>query len=51
MPNRTSTSYARWTLIEAENKRYGRVKVLETVIAALEARLAGDCRPWLPARS
>ena len=42
MLDRTSTSYARWTLIEAEDKRYGRVKVLETLIAALEARIAGS---------
>jgi AMP-polyphosphate phosphotransferase len=41
MLDRTSTSYARWTLIEAEDKRYGRVKVLETLIAALEARVSG----------
>jgi AMP-polyphosphate phosphotransferase len=44
MLDRTSTSYARWTPIEAEDKRHGRVKVLETLIAALEARLAPAAR-------
>jgi AMP-polyphosphate phosphotransferase len=32
----TSTGYAPWTLVEAESKRYARVKVIETVIAAAE---------------
>lgn len=41
MLDRTSTRFARWTLIEAEDKRYGRVKVLETLIAALEEKIAG----------
>jgi len=40
MLDRTDTRFARWTLIEAENKRFGRVKVLETLIAALEAKIA-----------
>ncbi len=35
----TSTDFAPWTLVEAESKRYARVKVIETVIAAVEARL------------
>ena len=29
--------HARWHLIEAESKRYARVKVIETVIAEIEA--------------
>ena len=33
----TSTDFAPWTLVEAESKRYARVKVIETVIAAAEA--------------
>lgn len=33
---KTSTDVAPWTLIEAENKRWARVKVLDTVIAAIE---------------
>jgi polyphosphate kinase 2 (PPK2 family) len=39
MVERTSTKYAPWHLVEGENKRYARVKVVETVIAAIEARL------------
>jgi AMP-polyphosphate phosphotransferase len=36
MVRETSTEFAPWTLIEAESKRYARVKVIETVIAAAE---------------
>jgi polyphosphate kinase 2 (PPK2 family) len=36
MVAKTSTDVAPWTLVEAENKRWARVKVLETVIAAIE---------------
>ena len=36
MVRETSTGFAPWTLVEAENKRYARVKVIETVIAAAE---------------
>jgi polyphosphate kinase 2 (PPK2 family) len=32
----TSTELAPWTLVEADSKRYARVKVIETVIAAAE---------------
>ncbi len=35
----TSTEFAPWTLVEAESKRYARVKVVETVNAAIEAKL------------
>lgn len=38
---RTSTTHAPWTIVEANCKRYARVKILETVIAAVEAKL-GD---------
>jgi polyphosphate kinase 2 (PPK2 family) len=37
MITRTSSEVAPWTVVEAENKRWARVKVLDTVIAALEA--------------
>jgi AMP-polyphosphate phosphotransferase len=37
MVERTSTPHAPWHIIEAESKRYARVKVIETVIAAIEA--------------
>jgi AMP-polyphosphate phosphotransferase len=43
MLDRTNTSYARWTLVSAEDKRHGRIKVLDTLIAALEARISGIC--------
>jgi AMP-polyphosphate phosphotransferase len=33
----TSTGFAPWTLVEADSKRYARVKVVETVNAAIEA--------------
>jgi polyphosphate kinase 2 (PPK2 family) len=36
---RTSTPAAPWTIVEAEDKRYGRVKVLHTVAQRLEAEL------------
>ncbi len=36
---RTSTPYAPWTIIESEDKRYGRLKVLRTVVQRLEADL------------
>jgi AMP-polyphosphate phosphotransferase len=39
MVDRTSTDYAPWTLVEAEDKRYGRLKVLRTICKRLEARL------------
>lgn len=36
---RTSTSYAPWIIVEGNNKYYARVKVLETVVKAMEERL------------
>ena len=36
---RTSTSYAPWVIVEGNCKYYARVKVLETVVEALEERL------------
>jgi polyphosphate kinase 2 (PPK2 family) len=39
MFDRTSTSTAPWTLIEANNKEYARVKVVETVVARLKGVL------------
>jgi polyphosphate kinase 2 (PPK2 family) len=35
----TSTPYAPWTAVEAEDKHYARVKVLNTVVDAVENRL------------
>ena len=39
MVKRTGTKRAPWHLVEGESKRYARVKVVETVVAAIEARL------------
>ena len=41
MVERTSTSAAPWTLVEGNDKRYARVKVLETVCKQLEKGLSG----------
>ena len=39
MIERTDTSFAPWTVVEAEDKRFGRVKVVETVCARLESAM------------
>ena len=36
---RTSTSYAPWTIVEANSKYHARIKTLNTVISAMEKRL------------
>jgi len=41
MVDRTSTSLAPWTLVEANNKYHARIKVLKTLVQALEAALDG----------
>ena len=40
MVERTSTEIAPWTLVESNDKKYARIKVLQTVVEAVEARLA-----------
>ncbi|HWT26208.1 MAG TPA: UDP-galactose-lipid carrier transferase [Solirubrobacteraceae bacterium] len=40
MVERTDTEWAPWHLVEANSKRYARVKVVETVVARVEAALA-----------
>jgi polyphosphate:AMP phosphotransferase len=42
MVDRTSTEIAPWTLVEANDKRWARVKVLRTLNDALEAAFAHD---------
>ncbi len=42
MLKKTNTAYAPWTVVEADNKHYARVKVLETVIAAIEKQLEAE---------
>jgi hypothetical protein len=39
--HRTPTELAPWTLVEAENKRFARVKVLRTIADRLDAALDG----------
>ncbi|MBP7628164.1 MAG: polyphosphate:AMP phosphotransferase, partial [Zoogloea sp.] len=39
MIDRTSTSNALWTLVEADNKYFARVKILRTLVDKLEAVL------------
>ena len=39
MVDRTSTALAPWTLVEANNKYYARIKVLKTLVNAIEAGL------------
>jgi polyphosphate kinase 2 (PPK2 family) len=36
---RTSTPTAPWTIVESQDKRFGRIKVLQTVVGRLEAEL------------
>lgn len=39
---RTSTATARWTLVEGNDKKYARIKVMRTLCQALKDRLDGD---------
>ncbi|GAB4111099.1 MAG: hypothetical protein Fur005_26190 [Roseiflexaceae bacterium] len=39
MLRRTSTPAAPWTIVESEDKRYGRIKVLSTLVQRLEGEL------------
>ncbi|MGH9961044.1 MAG: phosphate--AMP phosphotransferase, partial [Pyrinomonadaceae bacterium] len=39
MIERTSTSYAPWTIVEAEVKLWARIKTLDTLVTTLEGRL------------
>jgi polyphosphate kinase 2 (PPK2 family) len=41
MVERTSTGNATWTLVEANDKNYARVKILSTLCKRLEAALDG----------
>jgi polyphosphate kinase 2 (PPK2 family) len=45
MLDRTNHQAAPWTLVEAENKRYARVKVVESVIDAIERGMAARGLP------
>ena len=39
MVDRTSTEIAPWTLVEAEDKRYARIKILKTIARRMESAL------------
>ena len=39
MFDRTSSEHAAWTLVEANNKYFARIKVLKTLVEAIEAAL------------
>jgi polyphosphate kinase 2 (PPK2 family) len=41
MVDRTSTELAPWTLVEADDKRFARIKILRTIVDRLDAAL-GD---------
>jgi polyphosphate:AMP phosphotransferase len=41
MVDRTSTGVAPWTLVEADNKYFARIRVLRTLVESIEAALAG----------
>jgi hypothetical protein len=45
MVDRTSTGIAPWTLIEANDKGYARVKILRTICERLESELTGKPVP------
>ena len=45
MVDRTSTGTAPWTLVEANDKGYARVKILRTICERLEAELTGKPVP------
>ena len=47
MFDRTSTSVAPWTLVEANDKLHARVKVIETVVARLR-RTLGELTRYFP---
>ena len=45
MLDRTDHAAAPWVLVEAEDKRWARVKVVESVVGAIEAGLAARNLP------
>jgi len=50
MVERTSTGNAPWTLVEANDKNYARIKILQTLCERVEAELDGRCADGSPAR-
>ena len=49
MVERTSTGTAPWTLVEANDKRYARIKILRTLCERLETELARSPKHWADA--
>ena len=49
MVERTSTGNAPWTLVEANDKNYARVKILQTLCERVEAELDGRAKDGSPA--
>ncbi|MCG7840586.1 MAG: hypothetical protein MIO87_01610, partial [Methanomassiliicoccales archaeon] len=45
MLSRTSTKHAPWTIVESNDKYYSRVKTLQTIVDAMEARSLKVKRP------
>ena len=50
MVERTSTGNAPWTLVEANDKNYARIKILQTLCERVEAELDGRAAYGSPAR-
>jgi polyphosphate:AMP phosphotransferase len=50
MVDRTSTGNAPWTLVEANDKNYARIKILQTLCERVEAELDGRAADGSPAR-
>jgi polyphosphate kinase 2 (PPK2 family) len=46
MIERTSTSYSPWTIVEAEDKYWGRIKTLQTLVSALEEKLGEEGKKY-----
>jgi polyphosphate kinase 2 (PPK2 family) len=42
MVERTGTQIAPWTLVEANSKRYARVKILKTLVKRIEQALTAE---------
>jgi polyphosphate:AMP phosphotransferase len=51
MVDRTSTGLAPWTLVEANDKNYARVKVLRTICERLQAALDGTLPTAVPSKA
>ncbi|MEW6735466.1 MAG: phosphate--AMP phosphotransferase [Acidobacteriota bacterium] len=46
MIQRTSTTYAPWTIVESVDKLYARIKALRTIVQAIEAALKRNGNKW-----